>query len=238
MTTGLIVLSRFDSRRLPGKALRPIAGRPMLGRVLDRVRLARRIDQVVVATSDREVDDTIDAFASAEGVAVFRGSAEDVLGRCLDCAEAFSFDRIVRISGDSPFMDPIVIDRLVTAQADGGEEIVTNVLHRSFPPGVSVEVLSLEALRRLAALATGDQDREHVTTYVYRHPDKFLIRNVAAAASPYQGAGLVVDDESDLARADWITRQVQGRSEVASLDTIVTLAQAWEKNRQRTSNLA
>ena len=239
MTAGLIVFSRFDSRRLPGKVLRPIAGRPMLGRVLDRVRQARRVDQVVVATSDRDVDDPIDAFVSAEGIPVFRGAADDVLGRCLDCAEAFSFDRIVRISGDSPFMDPGLIDRLLTiAQNRSGTEVITNVFPRSFPAGISVEVLTREALVRLASLATDDPDREHVTTYVYRHPDKFLIRNVASDPS-YAGVKLVVDDQDDLERAEWIVGQIQDRPEVASLEAVVALAQAWDRNRQqRTTNVA
>jgi spore coat polysaccharide biosynthesis protein SpsF len=231
MTTGLIVFSRFDSRRLPGKVLRPIGGRPMLGRVLDRVRQVQRADQVVVATSDRDVDDPIDAFASAEGIAVFRGAADDVLGRCLDCAEAFSFERIVRISGDSPFMDPGVIDHLLAvAQDRSGTEVITNLFPRSFPAGISVEVLTRNVLERLASLATDDPDREHVTTYVYRHPDKFLIRNLTSDPA-YPSVKLVVDDQDDLQRAEWIVGRIQGPPEAASLETIVALARAWDQQR-------
>lgn len=228
MTTGLIVLSRFDSRRLPGKALRAIGDRPLLGRVVDRAKRVSGVDEIVVATSERAIDDVIADFASAEGVGVFRGHAEDVLGRCLACIDQRRFDLFVRISGDSPFMDPGLVDRMLILHQGSPYDIVTNVFPRSFPPGLSVEVVSAEAIRRLSGLTTDSEDREHVTRYFYRHPDEFRIHNVLAPSFLFDAPHLAVDDETDLARAGWITDQIGSAVEVSNLETIVALARRWE----------
>ena len=127
MTTGLAIFARLDSRRLPGKALMPIAGRPLLGHVIDRARRARRVDRVIVATTDRPVDDPIAAFADGEGVSVFRGDAADVLGRAVACARAFRLATLVRISGDSPFIDPGLIDHMLEVHAADRPDATTNM---------------------------------------------------------------------------------------------------------------
>ena len=100
---GIIVFVRYDSRRLPGKALCGLGGRPLLGRVLDRARLVPGGHPIVVATSDRAVDEPVATFTRSENVEVFRGSADDVAARALACAEAFGFVSFARICGDSPF---------------------------------------------------------------------------------------------------------------------------------------
>jgi len=100
---GGLIFSRFDSTRLPGKALLEINGREMLGRVIDRAKKIPGLDGIVVATTDREVDDTIAEFASKENVGCFRGSLDDVAFRAFKACESFGFSKFVRICGDRPF---------------------------------------------------------------------------------------------------------------------------------------
>jgi spore coat polysaccharide biosynthesis protein SpsF len=181
MSTGLIILARYDSTRLPGKALRPLAGRALLGWVIDRARNVPDNLPLLVATSERELDDPIAAFAEAEGVALYRGSAEDVAGRTLAAAEAEGFDVFARISGDSPFFDYQLLGEMIARRQEVDLDLVTNVMPRSYPPGASCEVVKLAAMRRLVAAAREPEEREHVTLYFYRHPEQFRIENCAAS---------------------------------------------------------
>lgn len=226
--TVIAVFARLDSKRLPGKALTSLAGRPLLGRVLDRVRAAARADEpVVLATSDRAVDDPIATFGDAEGVAVFRGDGEDVAGRCLACADAFGAARVVRISGDSPFIDAALLRAVIArgAEADA-PDLATNVFPRTFPPGVSVESIAVSALRRMLAETADPQDREHVTRYIYANPGRFRIANVAAPDGRYAGVALTVDTPDDLAKAEWIAARLDDPVS-ADLDTIAALARRY-----------
>jgi spore coat polysaccharide biosynthesis protein SpsF (cytidylyltransferase family) len=226
VTVGAIVLARCDSARLPGKVLLDLGGRSLLGRVLDRLRLVPELDCVVVATSDRNVDDPIVEEVVAEpGVEVFRGAIDDVLGRCLAASRAFSLERVVRISADSPFIDPSLIAQVIAASS-GDVQLATNVAPRTFPPGTSVEVLTQNALVRLAGATRNRDDREHVTRYAYAHPDEFVIANVAAADNRYQGVNLTVDEPADLDRARWVVMQ-SGDPAALALDEVIALFRAW-----------
>lgn len=234
MSLGLIVFARLDSRRLPGKALRDIVGRPLLGHVLDRVRAVEPRLPVVVATSERALDDPIAAFAEAEGVGLCRGSAGDVLGRALACAEAFGFAAVVRISGDSPFIDPALIGQCVARfeAARPRLDLVTNIMPRSYPHGVSVEVIATEALRAAAADAETTDEREHVTPFLYRNTARFRIENVAAPDGRYQGVSLAVDEPRDLEKAAWIAAALGTRAAGAPLDEVVALARRFDAEQR------
>lgn len=224
MTPGLVVFARADSRRLPGKVLRDVAGRPLLGRVLDRLRHVPGTPPVIVATSDRPVDDAVAAFAGGEGVAVFRGAGDDVLGRARACAAAHGLDPLVRISGDSPFLPGALVGRVLALFGDARPDVATNVFPRGFPPGASVEALSVAVLGRLDAEVRDAADREHVTTFVYRHPDRFTITNLGAADPSWASVRLTVDTEEEWRRADWIAAHLGAAAESADLEAVVSLA--------------
>jgi spore coat polysaccharide biosynthesis protein SpsF len=226
---GLIIFSRMDSRRLPGKALRPIGDRPLLGRVLDRARLASSPDRIVVATTERDIDDPIARFASDQDVTVFRGATDDVAGRALACAEALGFEHFARISGDSPFFDPAMVHRLMELTLENDLDLATNVFPRSFPVGASVEIIASRALCRLVEATTDPQDREHVTRYFYDHANQFQIENVGAGDDRYQGVSVGVDEPDDLARAVWMAENLSKPIEAATLDEVVAVARAWHQ---------
>ncbi|MEX2649727.1 MAG: NTP transferase domain-containing protein [Alphaproteobacteria bacterium] len=224
---GLIVFARMASRRLPGKALHDVAGRPLLGRVLDR---ARRVPNatLVVATTAFADDDALARYAEAEGVSVFRGAAGDVAGRALACARAYGFVRFGRVTGDSPFMDPGLFTRLLERHEAEGLDLATNVFPRSFPPGLSAEVVATDALARVTAATSEPCHREHATKYIYEHADAFRIANVAAGDGRYAGLHLAVDTADDLARATSIAHRLGPRAATAALDEIAELALAFD----------
>lgn len=220
---GIAVLARLDSRRLPRKALADFAGKPLIARVLERVRQA---GPTVLATSDRAIDDELAEIGEGLGVRVFRGNADDVLGRLLAAAEACGFDPVVRISGDSPFVDPGLIRTMLDAHRAAGVDVTTNVMPRTFPAGNSVEVLSLAALQRASEQTSSDDDREHVTSYIYRNANSFRIANRAAPDARYQGIALTVDCSADLDRLRWIASNLPDPAS-AKFDDIVALARSY-----------
>lgn len=199
MHVGIIVQARMSSQRLPGKVLREVGGKPMLQYTLERVALARGSDAVIVATSDEASDDPIAAFCAQRGVPCFRGSLEDVAGRFLAAADAHGFDAFVRVCGDSPLTDPAVISTAAELFRSGEYDLVTNTFPRSFPVGVSVEIIRTETFRKAHARMREDADREHVTRYYYQHPEEFRIQNITAPAD-YSTAQLAVDTLEDWER--------------------------------------
>lgn len=195
-----VVTARRSSRRLPGKVLIPLHGRPMLAFTLERLQSVDRLDEILIATSTDRSDDPVAAFARAQGTHCWRGPLDDVLGRVHGAATGCSADAVVRISADSPLIDPAVVRTAVELYCDQAPDLVTNVHPRSFPKGQSVEVLSLSALERLAREATQPSDREHVTSYAYSHSERFDIRNFCAMR-PRPELQMSVDTATDLERA-------------------------------------
>ena len=206
----------------------PISGRPLLARVLDRLRPVEDEFPIFVATSERPVDDPIADFATQQNVTVFRGATDDVAGRILACARAHDITRLVRVSGDSPFMDPMLCRELAAAHIAGEEDLVTNVSPRSYPKGLSVEVVSTTALARAAAAMQDTSDREHVTPFMYRHPEMFSIRN-HPAPNDDSDVTLTVDTPHDHARACAIAAQLDAHKGMASLEDIIGMARAWDR---------
>lgn len=197
----MLLLARLDSRRLPGKGLMDLGGRPVLGRAIDRLKRCRYVSDMILATTGRAVDDPLEAFATAEGIACFRGDAHDVAKRCSDACTEFGLDWFVRICGDSPFADPDVVDRVVRAFLDSGADLATNVYPRAFPIGASAEAVSKAAMDRILA-ATGNRAfREHVTLWVYENPGEFAIESVLPPDPGYQRLSIAVDTPEDLDRA-------------------------------------
>ena len=217
----IVVFSRMDSARLPGKAMADLCGRPMLGRVLDRLRRATTCKRIAVATSTRASDDVIADFSEAEGVEVFRGHESDVARRALDCCHALGIETFVRISGDSPFIPAEMIDKGVETAEQTDADLVTNVFPRTFPAGASVEVIKHDALRSAYA-QMADRDREHVTAAFYAAPHAWRIVNFSAAAK-CDDVRLTVDTAAELAAARALTQRLLPKPELAALDDIVAL---------------
>lgn len=214
MKVAAIIQARMSSRRFPGKVLHPVCGRALLESLVSRLSKACELDAIGLATSLSADDDPLAAFAAARGLACYRGPLDDVAARFIGAAESFAVPAFVRVNGDSPFLDPALVDRGVALFRSGSWDLATNVFPRSFPKGQSVEVISLEALRRVMAASNDVQDREHVTMAFYRDAAHFRIANFSSAR-PWPDLQLSVDTPEDLARLE---RMLEGTSDSRDID--------------------
>lgn len=181
----------MGSTRLPGKVLEPLLGIPMLGHVVARARRIPGIDQLVVAIPLLEEDEPLnDYLRTLPDVDVFRGSAEDVLDRYLQAARAQRADTIVRLTADCPLLCPEVSGRILAEfGAADRADYASNTRQRSYPRGLDTEVVSRSALETAASEASRHSDREHVTPFIWRQPDRFALLSVV--------------DESDASHLRW-----------------------------------
>lgn len=202
--TGGVVLCRMDSTRLPGKVLRDVHGRPLLWYILRRCLEAASLEgRLVVATSGRAVDDPIVRHCEREGIAVFRGDADDVAGRFLAAARALNLDAAARINADSPLLDPGLIDQAAGILAQDGVDFVTNLQPRSFPYGVAVELFRTDVFAEGYARMRTAVDKEHVTRFFYEHSAEYRYVNIGRQLADGRlddrsSCSLVVDEDAHL----------------------------------------
>lgn len=212
MIVGAIVLARLDSRRLPQKAFRIVRGKRLVEYVTDVARRIPGVDRVILATSDRDVDTPLADYARAAGIDCFRGAADNVAGRVFAAMQAFALDGAVRVNGDSPMHDAALMGRGVAEFRTGRWDMVTNVPGRTFPFGMSLEVLGRTAMAEVCRRADKPDHFEHVSMYLYEHAADFRICTFTADDPTWKGTQLAVDTERDLARFTWIAE----RTELAS----------------------
>ena len=171
-----ILQARMSSTRLPGKVLKPVLGRPMILRQIERIRRGKNLDRLVVATSTDHSDDPLVAVCQAEGIECERGSLGDVLDRFYNIALKYRPTQIIRLTADCPLMDPEVMDSTITFQIRHGFDYTSNTLDRpTFPHGLDAEVVRTECLERAWREARTPYEREHVTPYFYNHRDLFFV---------------------------------------------------------------
>jgi spore coat polysaccharide biosynthesis protein SpsF (cytidylyltransferase family) len=197
-----IVQARMGSRRLPGKVLADLGGAPLLARLIERVRRARTLAAVAVATSAADADAPVRALAAALDVPCFAGSEDDVLARMAGAAIALAADPVVRLTADCPFVDPALVDACVGRFRDGGYDYVA--LGGAFPDGLDTEVIAARALACAEREARLPSEREHVTPFVWKRPERFRCAWVELPV-PLGGRRWTVDEPRDLAfvRAVW-----------------------------------
>lgn len=177
MKASIIAQARISSTRLLGKVLRPILGKTVLEHLIIRLKAAKMIDNIIVATTDAKEDGEIVAIAEKLRVKSYQGSVNDVLDRFYKAAKQFGAQHIVRITADCPLMDPAVVDEGVAEYFSSGADYCSNVIIRTFPDGEDVEIFSFAALEKAWKEAKLSSDREHVTTYIRKHPEKFKLTN-------------------------------------------------------------
>lgn len=192
-----IVQVRMGSYRLPRKSLADIAGKPLLAHVVDRVGVAKSVARIIVATTTDAEDDEIAAFAEKQEVACYRGSRDDVLDRFYRAAQSIPTDAIVRITADDPFKDPAVIDEFAGVFAAGGFDYVSNTIVPSYPEGLDVEVFSMNALGSAWREARLPSEREHVTPFIWKNPERFSLKNVVSETDN-SGMRWTIDYPEDL----------------------------------------
>ena len=170
----------MSSTRLPGKIMKRVLDKSLLEFHVERLRQVKEAEELVVATTNNSVDDTIVDMCDHLGVSSFRGSEEDVLSRYNEAAREFQADIVVRVTSDCPLIDPAVVDRVIRAykSSASGEVYASNTIQRTYPRGMDCEVFSSVVLDEAAREATEPSDREHVTPFIYRHPERYGLLNV------------------------------------------------------------
>lgn len=228
MTLGGLIVCRLDSRRLPGKVLREVHQRPLLAYAIERCRKIVALGGVlVVATTDRQIDDPIAHFSAESRLPLFRGDEQDVAGRLLECARSFGLEWFFRLNADSPFVEPSLLAEAWQVAARGGCDFVTNLLPRSYPYGVSVELIRTEAFERAYRQMTDTADREHVTRFLYRNIHAFRYVNLAREGRDLSALRLTVDTPEDFELFARAVETLGDRwSEVSYLDAVAFYEQA------------
>jgi spore coat polysaccharide biosynthesis protein SpsF len=178
-----ITQARMGSTRLPGKVMLPAAGRPLLYWHLSRLARAQQIDRLIVATTTEAQDDAIAVYGASLGCAVFRGSEHDVLSRYAGAAEAFGAMTVVRVTSDCPLIDPDLVDEAIIAygrQRPGVDYLSLDIA--DLPRGLDAEVFSSAALMTAQREAAAAYEREHVTPFLYRRPERFRCAQLTIGA--------------------------------------------------------
>lgn len=191
-----IIQARMGSTRLPNKVLKKVNSAPLLEYEIKRVRLAKKINKIVIATTIEPADDQIEKFCRAKKIPIFRGSENDILDRYYECTLKYpDFKNIIRITGDCPLIDPKIIDATIELFETGKYDYVSNTGEETFPDGMDTEIFTREALIEAAKKATLKSEREHVTLYI-RNKSKFK-KGCWRAPADFGHFRLTVDNSED-----------------------------------------
>ena len=214
---GVVVAARSGSSRLPGKVLRPLGGKPMILFLLDRIRDAREIDAIVLATTEQADDDPLAELVAEAGFAVFRGAGDDVVKRYVDTAAAFRFDYVVRITGDCPFVDAASLDLCMREVRARAPFDIASTKGR-FPVGIDYEIYNAKAMAVLhAGGELSAEDREHLTLFMYRHRERFKLIDLEPPPEWRSNCSFTVDTLDDYCRAEAIVARTGCRATVADV---------------------
>lgn len=191
--------ARMTSSRLPGKVLMDVAGKPILQHMIERLSRVPTLDGVVVATTGNKEDAPVVALAKSLGVGHYCGSEDDVLKRVLDAARAYEVDVIVETTGDCPLIDPAIVEACIQGYLAADVDYLSNVLKRTYPRGMDTQVFSTDILADVALRTNDPEDHEHVSIYIYRHPENYSLKNMPGPPElTCPDLGLTLDTPEDL----------------------------------------
>lgn len=217
----VIVQARMSSKRLPGKVLMNCIDRPILKWVIDRVSNCSNKIEVVISTSNHKSDDVIEDYCKDIGVDCFRGSLENLVDRFLKTCTSYSKDNFIRVCGDSPLIDSRIIDKAIEIFKINKFDLVTNVFPRSFPKGQSVEIFSVNALKRLIKYEINELEKEHLSLGIYQRKNLFKIKNFESNLHDYSHIQLSVDTREDFE----MVREIIKSEQYISFDNFLS----WDK---------
>lgn len=218
-----ILQARMSSTRLPGKVLRPLMGEPMMARQIERLRRADHMDDLVVATSVEPGDDAVAAWATDLGCRVHRGPLDDVLGRYVGALRAFGpADHVVRVTADCPLTDWRVFDQVVKLHLESGADYTSNTVERTYPKGLDVEIVKAKLLEVADAEGQDAYEREHVTPFFYRRPERFRIAQLTQSVDQNLWRW-TVDTAADFAFTEHVYRTLYPANPAFLSDEIAAL---------------
>lgn len=186
MKVTVIIQARMGSTRLPGKVMKRLLDRTVLGHVITRCQAIPSVNEVIVATTELDEDLLICREADKFGIPYYRGSKDNVLSRYYEAAKAANSDIVVRITSDCPLLDPRISDSVIQHFLEGNFEYSSSGLSNTFPRGLDTEVFTFHTLEQAFYKATQCYEREHVTPYIYQNPEKFRIHQFSNATNESQ----------------------------------------------------
>lgn len=195
------IQARMSSSRFPGKVLAPFKGEPLIRHVVRGVSEAIPLSDIVVTTSSEPSDDPVTTYLESLDVHVFRGPLNNVFDRFRQCVAAYPCDWILRISADSPLLDPEVLRQVIDAAGDGDCDLVSTIFPRTFPKGRNAELIRVATFLSVSVDELSGEDHEHVTQCFYRNSEDYRIRNVRSSGD-LSGLSLAVDTLEDLRRIE------------------------------------
>lgn len=222
-----VIQARMGSSRFPGKILLPLGGKPLLVRMIERVKASKYCGTVVVATTYLNADDPIIDVCKKNSVAFYRGHPTDLIDRHLNVGKKFNTDAVVKIPSDCPLIDPNIIDKVIKYYLDNSNsfDYVSNLHPPTYPDGNDVEIFSMESLEKAWEDADKELEREHTTPYFWENPDKFKIGNVTweTGLNYSMSHRFTIDYEEDYKLIESIYNKLFNKKPFFSLNDILTL---------------
>jgi len=191
-----IVQARMSSSRFPGKVLKPLSGVPVLSHVFNQLSFSRKLDDIVLTTSNDTSDDQLQQWAEENNRNFFRGDLDNVLNRFYETSLKYKADVIVRITGDCPLIDPSIVDKVILGFFDGDYDYYSNANPPTFPDGLDTEVFSFPTLETAYRKAKLKSEQEHVTPYIRNHPELFKIGNLVSEVN-FEKHRWTLDNQED-----------------------------------------
>lgn len=220
-----ILQARCSSTRLPGKVLKPILGEPMLVRQIERLRHAKRIDRLLVATSTDSSDDPLAALCERHGISCFRGSLDDVLDRFYRAALSYQPEHVVRLTGDCPLTDPAIIDAVIALHLRESHDYSSSAIDLTFPDGLDAEIMRFACLEQAWREAGLPSEREHVTLFIYRRPERYRIGSYKGVCD-FSHYRWTVDEPQDFEFVTRIYERLYSENRVFGMDDILALLES------------
>ena len=206
-----IIQARMGSTRLPGKVMMKVdKTNTILSCLISQLKNSKKIDKIIIATTNLQEDDIIVNHAKILKTNLFRGNAVDVLDRYYQCAKKFSSKIIVRITADNPLIDPNIVDDIIKQFVKNSSDYITNANPRTYPYGTEVEVFSFQALEKASNNAKKPSEREHVTPYFHNNKNKFKISAMKYSEN-ISHLRWTVDRENDLKFVRKIVSRIKKR---------------------------
>lgn len=220
----VIVQARMSSTRLPGKVLKKVLNKPLLEYQIERITKSELIDDIIIATTNNEADKAILDYCIKKRINCFCGSEEDVLARYYQAAKEYNADVVIRLTGDCPLIDPIVVDKIIKYFFENSNryDYVSNIIKRTYPRGMDTEVFTFKALEKTYLNAEKSYEKEHVTPYIYNNPHIYSIANVVNVKD-LSSFRLTVDTIEDFKLIEIIIENLQIQNKNFSLNDIINL---------------
>ncbi len=212
----------MTSTRLPRKVLMNIEGKPMLWHIINRLEFSKKLDDTIIAIPDTKENDILEKFAKDNQIKFSRGSEEDVLSRYYEAGQKFKANVIVRITADCPLIDPKVTDGIIEKHLNSGADYTSNILKRTFPRGLDVEVFNFGVLERVYKEAKEPYQQEHVTPYIYKNPERFRLTNIVNDED-FSYMRWTVDEMKDLEFVREIYKRLYKEGEIFLMEDVINL---------------